>query len=127
MDNILKKNLFKVGYVWKFFSVFGLVSFMNFLLAAEQCLLEEKEDAQMLSVADSALLSDGRIALLREEQVKKVNSIVDSLISASTTQFLADCVPVGGTGQPTDRSPDAFKIAAGNVIRARYFPGPSNI
>ena len=112
--------MFKVGC-----TIFVFASFTTLFSAAEQCVLEEKDYAQNLAGA-ADLLSSGRVALLREEQVKKVNSIVDSLISSSTTQFLADCVPVGGVGQPTDRSCGAFKIAAGNAIRTRYFQNASN-
>ena len=59
---------------------------------------------------------------VRKEQVTRVNSMLDGLVSASTTQFLADCVPVGGAGQPTDRSYDAFKVAVEKAIMTREFP-----
>ncbi len=81
----------------------------------------------LTAAAVSDFLGDGEVDSIRKEQVTIVNSILDGLVSESTTQFLADCVPVGGAGQPADRSIAAFKIAVANAIMTREFPAPANI
>lgn len=94
----------------KILSISLLVLGVNFLTAA----------------AVSDFFSDGEVGSIRKEQVAIVNSILDGLVSKSTTQFLADCVPVGGAGQPTDRSYAAFKVSVANAIMTREFPAPAN-
>ncbi len=96
--------------LFKILSISLLVFGANFLTAA----------------AVSDFLGDGEVDSIRKEQVTIVNSILDGLVSESTTQFLADCVPVGGSGQPAYRSIAAFKVAVANVLMSHEFPTPAN-
>ena len=80
----------------------------------------------LAAAAVSDFLGDAEVDSIRKEQVTRVCSILDGLVSESTTQFLADCVPVGVAGQPTDRSYDAFKVAVANAIMTREFPAFAN-
>lgn len=85
--------------------------------------MHDDEDLKQ-SPIERACSSDAKLAMAIEQQLYKVVVILNSLIDSSTSQFLADCVPVGGDGQPTDRSYGAFKIAATHAIKTRDFPKP---
>jgi hypothetical protein len=96
-----------------------LVAGANILSAADDK-DSTHHSASMVSTVTFCEIGDiqTHVNAYKAEAVTKICSYIDSLAQGAP-QFLADSVPVGGHGQPTDRSCAAFKASITSAIMAQ--------